>query len=77
VHLIICVTGYHPININLGKERSAFLEWVSNIDFERVHEDMYARKYERTCDWLIDEPKYQQWLSSSTSSLLWCYGKRK
>ncbi|KAF2194066.1 hypothetical protein K469DRAFT_505827, partial [Zopfia rhizophila CBS 207.26] len=57
------------------KEKSAFLSWVSSIDFEKAHQDTYAKKHEQTCDWLINEPKYRQWFRSSISSLLWCYGK--
>ncbi|KAF2805686.1 uncharacterized protein BDZ99DRAFT_109722 [Mytilinidion resinicola] len=56
-------------------EREAFLAWVSNIDFEKVHQDIYAKKHEKTCDWLIREPNYQQWFNSPASSLLWCHGK--
>jgi hypothetical protein len=61
----------------LGKERSDFLAWVSNIDFDKTHQDTYAKKQEDTCDWLTREPEYQQWLHSPASSLLWCYGKRR
>ncbi|KAF5852242.1 hypothetical protein GGP41_001012, partial [Bipolaris sorokiniana] len=57
------------------KERSAFLSWVSNIDFEKTHQDTYAKKHAGTCDWLVRESKYQQWFSNSVSSLLWCHGK--
>lgn len=59
------------------KEREAFLAWMSSIDFEKTHQDTFAKKHQQTCDWLIKEPKYQQWLTSPASSLLWCYGKRK
>lgn len=58
------------------KEKSRFLSWVSAIDFERVHQDIYAKKHEKTCDWLIEESKYREWFDSSASSLLWCHGKR-
>ncbi|OAG06012.1 ankyrin [Paraphaeosphaeria sporulosa] len=58
-----------------GKERSAFLTWLSSIDFEKTHQDTFAKKHEKTCDWLIKEPKYQQWFTSPASSLLWCHGK--
>ena len=61
----------------LGKEKSAFLFWVSSINFDKVHQDIYAKKHEDTCDWLINEPKYQQWLNGPLSSLLWSHGKRK
>ncbi|KAI1560042.1 Ankyrin repeat protein [Pyrenophora tritici-repentis] len=57
------------------RERSAFLAWVSSIDFEKTHQDIYAKKHEKTCGWLIIEPKYQQWFNSPASSLLWCHGK--
>ncbi|PSN60762.1 hypothetical protein BS50DRAFT_639822 [Corynespora cassiicola Philippines] len=57
------------------KEKSAFLSWVSCIDFEKTHQDTYAKKHEQTCRWLIGEPEYQEWYNSPVSSLLWCYGK--
>ncbi|UPX17637.1 uncharacterized protein EKO05_0007979 [Ascochyta rabiei] len=57
------------------KERSAFLTWVSSIDFEKTHQDTFAKKHEKTCDWLIKAPKYEQWFTNPASSLLWCHGK--
>jgi hypothetical protein len=64
------------INKSSGKEREAFLAWISSIDFEKIHQDTFAKKHEKTCDWLMNEPKYQQWFTSPASSLLWCHGKR-
>ncbi|KAF2714347.1 ankyrin, partial [Pleomassaria siparia CBS 279.74] len=57
------------------EERSAFLAWVSSIDFEKTHQDTYAKKHESTCEWLISEPEYEEWFNSPASSLLWCHGK--
>ncbi|KAG9202248.1 hypothetical protein G6514_004686, partial [Epicoccum nigrum] len=57
------------------KERSEFLKWVSDIDFEEVHQSIYARKHKDTGDWLIRELKFQEWMQSPHSSLLWCNGK--
>ncbi|KAJ4288061.1 hypothetical protein N0V90_012078 [Kalmusia sp. IMI 367209] len=57
------------------KERSTFLSWLSDIDFEDVHQSIYAKKHKGTGDWLINEPKFQQWMRSPRSSLLWCNGK--
>ena len=65
------------VDESLGKERSAFLAWVSSIDFEKTHHDTFAKKHEKTCNWLIKEPNYQQWVTSPASSLLWCHGKRE
>jgi hypothetical protein len=59
------------------KERSEFLKWVSDIDFEEVHQSIYARKHKDTGDWLIRELKFQEWMQSPRSSLLWCNGKRE
>jgi hypothetical protein len=64
-------------NSMAGKEKAAFLSWVSDLDFEQIHQNTYAKKHEQTCDWLIKEAKYQQWCNNPVSSLLWCYGKRK
>ncbi|KAF2738865.1 hypothetical protein EJ04DRAFT_28172 [Polyplosphaeria fusca] len=57
------------------EEKSKFLSWVSIIEFEKIHQDIYAKKHEETCEWLIKESKYQEWFNGSTSSLLWCHGK--
>ncbi|RMZ90014.1 hypothetical protein DV736_g2766, partial [Chaetothyriales sp. CBS 134916] len=83
--LLHSVQGNHFVNFRKAeeerrdeekrKERAKFLEWISTVDFEKVHEDTYAKKHERTCGWLINEPKYQNWFGSSISSLLWCHGK--
>jgi hypothetical protein len=64
-------------SIDLGKERSAFLSWVSDIDFEEVHQSIYAKKHKETGGWLIQESEFQQWMQSPHSSLLWCNGKRE
>ncbi|EUC36296.1 hypothetical protein COCCADRAFT_73150, partial [Bipolaris zeicola 26-R-13] len=56
-------------------ERTAFLSWVSDVDFEEVHQSTYAKKQRGTGDWLTREPRFQEWMQSSHSSLLWCNGK--
>ncbi|KAF2994958.1 hypothetical protein E8E13_002790 [Curvularia kusanoi] len=57
------------------KERSEFLNWLSSVDFEKTHQDTFAKKHEDTCDWLIQQVKYKEWLNTPASSLLWCHGK--
>ncbi|EUC44175.1 hypothetical protein COCMIDRAFT_98978 [Bipolaris oryzae ATCC 44560] len=56
-------------------ERREFLSWVSDIDFEEVHQTTYTKKHRGTGDWLTREPKFQEWMQSPHSSLLWCNGK--
>jgi len=66
-----------PVNLITDKERTSFLDWISNIDFEKMHDDIYTKKHEGTGDWLIQKQEFQTWFGSSQSSLLWCHGKRK
>jgi hypothetical protein len=58
-------------------EREKFLGWISVIPFEKIHEDIYAKKHPGTGDWLLRTPKFQEWFNSSESALLWCHGKRE
>jgi ankyrin repeat domain-containing protein 50 len=58
-------------------ERESFLDWISKIDFEKVHDGIYAKKHRGTGDWLIQKEEFQTWFSSLKSSLLWCHGKRE
>jgi hypothetical protein len=53
------------------------LTWVSNIPYQDNH--YFARKGRTpgTGDWLLNHPKYQQWISSDKSLILWLYGIRK
>jgi len=59
------------------KEREEFLTWISQVDFEKSHEDKYARRHPGTGNWLVQKKSFQNWLNHESSLLLWCYGKRK
>jgi hypothetical protein len=58
-------------------EREKFLGWISEIPFEKIHEDMFAKKHPGTGDWLLRTAKFQEWFDTSGSALLWCHGKRE
>lgn len=60
-----------------GDERESFLAWISQLDFETAHENIYAAKHPGTGDWLFQSQKFEAWIKKPTSSLLWCHGKRK
>jgi hypothetical protein len=59
------------------EERERFLRWISEIPFEKIHENIYAKKHPGTGDWLLQTPQFQDWFNNSGSALLWCYGKRE
>ena len=45
-------------NILIVKERESFLDWISKIDFEKSHDEIYAKKYWGTGDWLIRKHEF-------------------
>src|ERR1700712_1101845 len=67
----------YSCNISIEIERENFLNWISKVDFEKIHRNIYAKKHKYTGDWLIQEEKFKAWFSGSESSLLWCHGKRE
>ena len=76
----VCINSYSTsfiILTSLVKEREEFLKWLSDEDFERIHEDKYARKHPGTGNWLIQKESFRDWFDSDRSTLLWCHGKRK
>jgi hypothetical protein len=60
-----------------SKEREDFLNWVSALEFEEAHDNIYGKKHTGTGEWLLQMNEFQTWVNSSKSALLWCYGKRE
>ena len=57
--------------------RRDFMHWISMLDFDDDHERISSRRHPGTADWLIQRADFQDWANSTSSQLLWCYGKRK
>ena len=53
------------------------MHWICIIDFEKKHTSTFEKRNKDTCDWLLREPKFEQWFDDTNSCILWCYGKRK
>jgi hypothetical protein len=62
---------------NQKKEREDFLNWISPHDHEEAHDNIFSKKHPGTGDWLLQTKEFQAWIDSTTSSLLWCHGKRE
>jgi hypothetical protein len=58
-------------------KREHFLRWISPLDFEEAHDNIYRKKHPGTGEWLIQMDKFQTWVNSPKSALLWCYGTRE
>ena len=59
------------------EERRKILRWLSPDDFERTHERHLKKRFEKTGQWLLDDPRFISWKNGPQSSLLWCHGARK
>ena len=66
--------------INLGiddEERRKILIWLSPEDFEQTHEKHLKKRFAKTGQWLLDDPRFMSWRDEEQSGLLWCHGSRK
>lgn len=50
---------------------------MSLIDPDDDHDRIYGKRYDKTGQWLLQNPKFKDWETSPATSLLWCYGGRK
>lgn len=57
--------------------RRKILKWLSPDDFEETHERHFRKRSENTGQWLLSDPRFENWRDKAQSSLLWCYGARK
>jgi len=60
---------------NAIDERTNFLEWVSKIHYEEIHDEIIEKTHLGTTEWLIRKELFQEWFNGSGSSTLWCHGK--
>ena len=59
------------------EENRKILSWLSPDDFECTHEGHLRKRFEKTGQWLLDDPRFISWKNGPQSSLLWCHGARK
>ena len=60
------------------QENQAILNWLSpNIRFWIKQYDFFNRYQDETCDWILHDPVFKEWLSGTGSGVLWCPGMRK
>ncbi|OJD26052.1 hypothetical protein ACJ73_02567 [Blastomyces percursus] len=60
-----------------SEDKDKFLTWLAGAgaDFDERHIDVFSKKHPGTADWLLNSKKFESWIDSPESSLLWCYGK--
>ncbi|KAI5841806.1 ankyrin repeat-containing domain protein [Morchella snyderi] len=55
------------------KRREVFT-WLSDLDFEEVHETQFLKRFGETGNWLLKDTGFTDWQNSSDSGLLWIHG---
>ncbi|KAI1740272.1 hypothetical protein F4680DRAFT_448032 [Xylaria scruposa] len=50
------------------------LGWISNIAYETDFTSVNQTRLAETCEWLIQHPKYLDWLERENSSIFWLHG---
>jgi nucleoside phosphorylase len=61
----------------VSEEREAFLHWIPTDEYDQMHEAPLEKRSPGTCKWITETKAFQTWRQGISSSLLWCYGKRK
>lgn len=67
-------SGASMIKSEDERRRREFFESISSASHEARHQEIYAKKYPGTGNWLLETPQFVQWLDNPTSTLLWCHG---
>ncbi|KAI1368511.1 hypothetical protein F5Y08DRAFT_296011 [Xylaria arbuscula] len=57
-----------------GNELTRILQWISPIEFRRHHDTIRELRTSNTCDWLLQRPKFGQWVSATSATTLWLQG---
>lgn len=57
-----------------GKKRREVFTWLSDLDFEDVHETHFQKRFGQTGNWLLNDPGFTDWQDSPESGLLWVHG---
>lgn len=59
------------------QERRDLLDWVSDIQSGRHHDEIEERREPGTGGWLVQDERFHEWMDSPSSSTLWLQGSRE
>lgn len=63
--------------MRLDAERHKIIEWISPIDIDQQHRSTGLSLFEGSCAWLLQDPKFTDWIDSDTSAFFWLHGIRE
>jgi hypothetical protein len=78
MHTTKLYKSFQPLSTNrfVAKEKEEFRRWLSSNNFEVKKAKSLEARHNNTCHWIFATNEYKTWLSSKSSKLLWCHGKR-
>ena len=68
---------HDKIESQMKKERLSILQWLSNVQYKKHHQNISKGLLGGTGSWLLGKPEYVEWRNSSVSSVLWLHGIRR
>lgn len=72
------VVGYHEVPIvkcYIEAEKREIFNWLSTIDFRGHHEKAQNQRFDGTGTWLFENPTFESWIETDSSSVMWLSGK--
>jgi hypothetical protein len=63
------------VNQAVIRKREEVLLWLSTFEYQRKHNDVCARRFPGTGQWLLERDEFLNWRDDPQSSnVLWCHG---
>jgi len=59
------------------QDSETIIRWLSDLNFWAKQDDSFQRHQEGTGEWFLNDPAFQNWVTSSENTVLWCPGDRK
>jgi hypothetical protein len=60
-----------------GDEQNKILSWISEIQFQKIHNLAKDGRTANTGQWLIEHKEFREWCTLDQSKILWLHGIRK
>jgi hypothetical protein len=70
---IVASTALDVLAAQEAQAKEDLLSWLSDYPYEERHEERYSKRHPGTGGWLLQHDKFQDWIQSTGSAVLWCH----
>lgn len=75
---LVSGVGVSDLHQNMtGIKRADTLESLSTHDVLSTQRQKFSQHHNGTCEWVVRHEAFQNWLTGTKDSSLWCYGDRE